>query len=123
MAGLSELRMYIVLNSSVKMSPGKAVAQAGHVVQMVTERMLNENPSKWLKYSTSGVHPKIALKADQETMDSLVETYSNRLRDPWCCHVIDVGRTQVAAGTLTALAFCPLTEDEVPDIIKRLKLY
>lgn len=119
----NELRMYILLNSDVKMSPGKAVAQAGHVISKVTEIMILRYPDKWREYTKAQIHAKIALKCPQAIMEDLISGYSDMSKNQWCKHVQDAGRTQLEPGTLTAIAFCPLLSTQVPEALKNLKLY
>ena len=117
-----ELRMYIVINASARMKKGKIAAQACHAVQAVMEHMIRHHPSDWQRYHNNGMHPKVVLKAQEEQMQELEQLYQRRNAKVWCASVHDAGRTQVPANTLTALAFCPLTNDEKPDILKHLKL-
>lgn len=115
-----ELVMYIVLvkdsKNNIKMGPGKAVAQAGHVIaNMVTKLIINDLPL-WGRYVTSGIHPKIVLQATTEQMEKIIATYD-------CVWVRDAGRTQVPSGTLTAIAFPPMPKSRAPATLTNLKLY
>lgn len=112
--------MYIVVNSSVKMSVGKKVAQSCHVASQVTERMLRTAKQEWEEYKAGGT-TKIACKATEEELRKFIELYGQNDRI-WCEFVCDAGRTQVEPGTLTAIAFRPLREDETPAILKSLSL-
>jgi len=102
--------MYIIVNQSLDMGKGKVAAQVGHVVQMVIEDLLLKRNvtsediiayNKWRRYGMA----KIVLKANQEQMDKLILLPKSR-------HVRDHGRTQVPAGSLTAVAFIPLYVDK-----------
>jgi len=117
-----ELRMYVLVNSTARMRPGKTAAQVGHVVQAVTEYMVRNRNGEWKQYVNNGMHPKIVLRATQEEMEELAFRYKRRNAKVWCTPVYDAGRTQVAPNTLTALAFCPMTNADKPDELKRLKL-
>ncbi len=114
-----ELVMYIILckDKNIKMGAGKAVAQAGHVIANMVTRLMVENPSLWHDYVASGVHPKIVKRATTEQMEQIIEAY------PRCCWIRDAGRTQVPAGTLTAIAFPPMKKSSVLEGIADLKLY
>ncbi len=118
----SELRMYILLNSSVKMSCGKAIAQAGHGICDVTEHMVKTKNPKWKKYIQND-HPKIALKCPQNILQMLEEKYKDKSREIWCVHIIDQGKTQVEPGTMTALVFVPMEKSSAPEEFGNLKLY
>ena len=71
----------------------------------VTEYLLSRNLSLYTKYKRNGM-PKIVLGAKAEVINQLETDYNNIFI------VRDAGRTQVAAGTLTAIAFIPMTEAE-----------
>ena len=117
-----ELRMYILLNSSVKMSCGKAVAQAGHGICEVTNHMVKTNNPKWTQYLQNG-HPKIALKCPVDILEHLKEKYQDKSQEIWCMDVVDAGRTQLEPGTMTALVFVPMEKKSAPEEIVNLKLY
>jgi peptidyl-tRNA hydrolase len=117
-----ELRMYVLVNSTARMRAGKIAAQVGHVVQMVTEYMVRNRHAEWRQYVNHRMHPKIVLKATQEQMEDILDRYKRRNAHIWCVGVHDAGRTQVAPDTLTALAFCPMTEADRPDELKMMKL-
>lgn len=108
--------MYILVNKSVKMSPGKIAAQVGHAVQKTTQRC--SNTRKWRAYVGNGM-PKIVLKIPSE---ELFVSILDQTKNIWKSYVVDEGRTQVAPGTVTAVGYDPLFENEVPSCLKRLKL-
>lgn len=116
-----ERYIHIIVNSSIKMSQGKAMVQACHAVSSVTERMIKSQSERWGHYTRHG-SGKIIHRASEEQMRQLIDLYgyNNQL---WCQVVLDAGRNQVEAGTLTAIAFLPLALDETPTIIKEFKLY
>lgn len=120
-SSMKTLKMYILVNSNLKMSKGKTCSQVGHVVSAVTEEMIKNDFITWKKYKNSGC-PKIVLKTDEQTMLKTIGWYSNRLKPVWCLHIRDMGLTEVMSGSLTALAFNPLEEKMVPEYIKELKL-
>lgn len=122
MALINELRMYILLNASVKMSSGKAVAQAGHGISEITEYLVRRNDPCWKGYQ-KGNNPKIALKCPQNLMEDLYDRYSDRSREIWCLNVIDQGRTQLPEGTMSAVVFKPMRKVDLPEEISNLKLY
>ena len=117
---MNELRMYILVNASVKMSAGKMAAQTGHAISAVTERMVSAYQSDWGKYKHGG-HPKIVLKAPEEEMIKLLDRYERDERI-WCIGIRDAGRTQLPPNTFTALAFRPMYKTELPEELINLKL-
>jgi PTH2 family peptidyl-tRNA hydrolase len=111
-------KMYIVVNKSLKMDKGKACTQVGHAVAIWTRRLerapaKNRDYIEWLNHG----EPKIVLKADLATILSIRRAYSADTEI-----VIDAGKTQVEPGSITAIAFAPMLEDQRPDILKKLKL-
>ena len=117
-----ELRMYILLNSSVKMKSGKAVAQAGHGISEMTEFMIKTNDTDWSKYVLHS-HAKIALKCPEPLLESIYHKYKDRSKPIWCLDVEDEGRTQVPEGTRTAVVFKPMRKADAPEELETLRLY
>ena len=121
--------MYILANTTLKMGKGKIAAQCCHGACRVV-RILEQLPvkpswySKWYHQGTT----KVVLKCDEPTMMDILARYGTivsktRIADDiWCVPVNDAGRTQIAAGSLTVLAFRPMLKEEAPDCIKMLKL-
>ena len=106
--------MYIIVNSDLKLSTGKLCAQVGHAVQDVVISCRG-NKKRWNSYKNSG-SAKIVLKADQQTFDEILASSYKKFI------VTDAGKTECLEGTITAIGFAPLFENEVPDSIKSLKL-
>ena len=109
--------MYILVNKSIKLSSGKIASQVGHAVQKTTQRCMNT--SKWGTYIYAGM-PKIVLKVTTEEQFIAILDQTKKINKSY---VVDEGRTQCASGTLTAVGYDPLYEDEIPDCIKKLSLY
>jgi peptidyl-tRNA hydrolase len=108
--------MYILVNTSVKLSPGKIAAQVGHAVQKTTQRCINT--MKWQHYICACM-PKIVLKVpSEELFVSILDQTKNIFKS----YVVDEGRTQCAPGTVTAIGYDPLFEKEIPSCFKSLKL-
>nr|QBK85991.1 MAG: peptidyl-tRNA hydrolase [Marseillevirus LCMAC101] len=117
-----ELRMYILLNTSVKMKPGKAIAQAGHGISEMTEYLVKRNDPVWREYRQNS-YPKIALKCPEDLLLNLHSKYKDRSQSVWCLNVEDEGRTQVPKGTVTAVVFKPMRKVDVPEELETLRLY
>lgn len=126
----SELVMYLVVNDSLNMSPGKIAAQVGHAVDMLceayqdleqsirleyyilaTDMTLFDEFSNWRKQSRA----KIVLKANEKEWEEL--------RPIAKVEVQDEGRTEIAPGSITVLGFWPMAKLEAPNVIKFLKKY
>lgn len=118
-----ELTMYIFVNSSLKMSKGKTAAQVGHLTQLITQEIVtksftyrgNHPPDEVIrfnKWSKEGAK-KIVLKADAEQMQEIIKMSEAR-------YIIDQGRTQIPANSLTVAGFFPSTENY--DYCQKFKL-
>ena len=115
------MHVYIVIDSSLSMGKGKAVAQACHGMSEVTEYMITHHYDEWKEYQ-SQMHRKITLKADRDSFMALYNKYGrSKYSNLWCVSVIDAGLTQVPSGSITCLVFRPTNER--PDDLARLKLY
>jgi peptidyl-tRNA hydrolase len=108
------MRMYIIVNSDLKLSTGKLCAQVGHAVQDVVISCRG-NKKRWNSYKNNG-SAKIVLKADQQIFDELLECSCKKFI------VTDAGKTECLEGTITTIVFPPMYESEVPEFIKGLKL-
>ena len=97
--------MYIFINTSLKMTPGKVAGQVGHLVQNIMEELLTlGNKSKiykrYLDWKADGC-TKIVLKATQEQINELIKMNES-------FYIIDAGRTQIDPGSLTVVGFYPV---------------
>ena len=114
----TQVKMYIIVNSDLGMTAGKKCAQVGHGVMHMMLKMQTSPTDDYLAWLNSA-GAKIVLKASQETMEELVEIYSEKLH---LFPVTDMGLTQIEQGSFTVLAFEPLSPDKVPQELKELKL-
>lgn len=108
------LKVYIVINTTLKMGKGKLLSQVGHGIEYMVENLILNKPDLFQEYKQRPPK-KICVKAD----DSKIKELSRKHCDK-CCKVIDAGLTQVEPGSLTVLVFYPTVE--LPDL-KVLKLY
>jgi len=108
------MKIYIIINSDLRLSTGKICSQVGHAVQDVVISCRG-NRKRWQTYKNSG-SAKIVLKADQQTFDEILASSCKKFI------VTDAGKTECLEGTITAIGFAPLFENEVPDSIRSLKL-
>jgi len=112
--------MYIIVNSDLKMSKGKIAAQAAHVATKASHFAANQSDHRlddWNKWWL-GSHTKIVLKAPEKALNDLLELGEH----DWCFGVIDEGRTEVASGSLTAIATIPILKGSAGPAINDLKL-
>ena len=120
-----ETVMYVLINTdpSCKMDKGKTAGQACHSACKVIQVLERNNPTSpdyvhWCNNS----YPKIVLKATLDQINQLIQLYSDTNNPIWCVHTRDLGKTQIPAGILTSLAFCPMLKSNTPTLIKSLKL-
>lgn len=117
--------MYLIVRTSLDMGMGKTAAQVGHAVQMLTrlmEQVLHNPDAKhdaerklaeeW--YATD--YAKIVLAADEK------EFAKASVLDRPHVTVVDNGRTEIAAGSLTVVGFWPMRRSAAPSLLKRLRL-
>jgi peptidyl-tRNA hydrolase len=117
--------MYLVVRTSLGMGTGKTAAQVGHAVGMLTRLMeqVSRNPDaakdkerrlaeEW--YATD--YAKIVLAADEKEFAK-----ASALGPPHVT-VVDNGRTEITAGSLTVVGFWPMRRSAAPSLLKRLRL-
>lgn len=111
------LKMYILVNDTLKMGKGKIASQVGHAVSQVTEHCVLTSPELWRTYITIGA-PKIVLKATEEQMKEIILATQHM---KYTAVIIDAGHTQIPSNSITTLAFLPcITYPHV--LISTLKL-
>lgn len=123
-----EIVQYILINSDLKMSRGKQIAQACHVVGMICNDFGYESKedihlvknkkevSDFLKWF-HGSMTKITLKAPQKYLEYLIS-----LNDERIYHIRDEGRNQIEPNSLTAIALIPMPKNEAQQFVSGLKL-
>jgi PTH2 family peptidyl-tRNA hydrolase len=108
------MKVYIIVNTDLKMSVGKIAGQVGHAVSKLIRACGN---SKRMKEWFTNNEPKIVLKANEKTLNSLKNELKTKVYE-----IYDCGLTQIKENSLTVAITEPFTEEEIPDIIKKLKL-
>jgi Uncharacterized conserved protein len=100
--------MYIFVNSDLKMRTGKISAQVGHSVQMITESIIR---SAYGEYPPSDAYKNYMEWKDKKSPKIIIKATTDQLKELMkldnCCHIIDAGRTQIPANSLTVVAFYP----------------
>lgn len=126
--------MYIVVNESLNMSPGKVAAQVGHAVMELTEKATEIKISMYIKeykgeayeslehklYSDWSIWRrncrKVVLKASPKEWRALKNIPPDSL-------IVDAGYTEVEPNSETVMAFWPMKKVEQLHLLKRLQLY
>lgn len=112
--------MYILINENLKMSPGfmaEQVANSACLVQREIEKSYNKPLyyNKWL----DNYEKKVTVTASEDDLLYCVEKYVEN-SDIWC-KITKSFAYEDEPLVLTSLAFRPMVESEVPNLIKKLE--
>jgi|688.fasta_scaffold129829_2 arginase/peptidyl-tRNA hydrolase len=116
---MTDIKLYILVNTDLNMSSGKIGAQVAHSACRVVE-YLTRNPTD-IYNMWKLTNAKIVLGCNTQILRELISKYNDKTQEIWCDFTIDSGRTEIEPGSLTTIAFCPMKKDSVPKIIKSLK--
>ena len=116
-----EMKMVLIVNSSLKMGKGKIVAQGAHAACGCVENAEKSAAGRrrlaaWRRQGQK----KIALSTTQD--DLLRLERSLRSAGINCCLIADAGKTQIAAGSRTVLGVGPDTEARINQFTSSLGL-
>jgi len=115
-----DLKQAIVIRAELKMSKGKVAAQAAHASVEAVLRLLKKDKKLVQKWRDEGMK-KVVLK-----VNSLNELFELKRQGEElgleCAIIKDAGRTELPAGTITALGIGPGKEDEVDSLTGKLKM-
>ncbi|MEM1515555.1 MAG: peptidyl-tRNA hydrolase Pth2 [Candidatus Bathyarchaeia archaeon] len=115
------IKQVIVLRADIKMSPGKAAAQASHAAVSSAEKARKNYPSWWMEWIESG-QCKIILKVNSEAELLELERKAREMRIPVAL-ISDMGLTELEPGTITALGIGPAPSNLIDKITSSLPLY
>lgn len=115
-------KMYILVNSDIKISKGKLAGQVGHAVASYMFNIMKDiragcghrKYEQIAKYMD--VQKKILLKCSEEDLLSLESTGEY-------IAIRDKGLTHLEPNTLTCINMGIYEENDVPELIRKLKLY
>ncbi|MBI2583582.1 MAG: peptidyl-tRNA hydrolase [Candidatus Aenigmarchaeota archaeon] len=112
-----QLKQVIVLRADIKMSRGKAAAQAAHA----SVSALDDVPPSLLQLWKRQGQKKIVLKAkDRDELINLQDKCEN-LKIPHAL-ISDAGLTEISRGTITALGIGPDKEERINKVTGSLSL-
>jgi len=111
----------IILRSDLLMSCGKAVAQACHGAVSVSEEVRKQHPSWFYAWIEEGQR-KIVLRANSKEELIDLEKKAKKLGISTYL-VLDMGLTELAPGTVTALGIGPAPSSLIDKVIGNLPLY
>lgn len=132
-----EYKMYIFVNTDLKMGKGKIASQVGHVVQEITHDIIlnfhtfydltklfhSKNEEKLFKtyqnynYWNETGSQKIVLKATEQQIRNIIDKYPKITK-----YILDAGKTQIEPNSLTVCAFYPMDKANLPHDISHYKL-
>jgi len=113
------MKQVILVRDDVDMSTGKAVAQGAHASVLAVRDADDVSVTNWLNDSAG---TKITLRVSSEDeLRELIEDAEDASLPTGL--ISDLGRTEIEAGTTTAGAVGPASEDEIDAVTGHLPLY
>lgn len=110
-------KSYIILNSDLKMSIGKCLAQVAHGA-IYLERFLSKNFGNKFHIRDRWIESNeiiIVLVANTNVINKLKEEYKDHLK------IIEAGLTEVEFGTETGIVLLPIVENDKTKLLKRCR--
>lgn len=119
---MSEFRykQVIVFRSDLKLSKGKAAAQAGHAAVSAAEEARKHRREWWKAWLNEG-QCKVVAKVKSEAELLALERQAKEMALP-CALIVDRGLTEIPPGTVTCLGIGPAPNDKVDKITGNLSL-
>ncbi|KAJ6227819.1 peptidyl-tRNA hydrolase 2 [Anaeramoeba flamelloides] len=114
-------KMVIVVNTSLGMKTGKIGAQCSHATLGAYKLALKTQPLALQFWENQSQQAKIALCGRDKKHLKLLKSWAKKLNIP-CSSIKDAGRTQIASGSMTALAIGPAFIPIINQITGHLKL-
>ena len=111
--------MYIFVNKSANMSPGKLAAQAAHAAVKASDGSTAPLRDAWNEY---GFYTKLVMQArNADHLKNIQKYLQDRSIVSWL--IIDEGRTEIERHTPTALGVEIVDKDIKGEIFKSFELY
>ncbi|MDO8624862.1 MAG: peptidyl-tRNA hydrolase Pth2 [Candidatus Diapherotrites archaeon] len=114
-----DYKQAIIVRNDLKMDKGKIAAQSAHASLEAVEKCRAKNP-QWLDAWRQQGQAKIVLKVNSE--NEIVELFESAKRELPAALIHDAGHTQVASGSITAIAIGPGPTDRIDKYTGKLKL-
>lgn len=118
---LLELKQVIILRKDLKMSRGKAAAQASHAAVAAAIQSKREKQNEFSMWWRTGQKKVVlAVESEEELLD-----IEHKLKSTGAIFVKidDAGRTQLPPNTTTALGIGPHAQKDVEEITSKLNLF
>lgn len=117
--GLEEgMKMVLLVQTSLSMSPGKVASQCVHAALGASRSSKALDMERW---TTTGEKAVCLNVETEEEMNELVGKAQSASLNVHSC--LDAGRTQVSEGSRTVVAIGPHTESDIDAVTGHLKLY
>jgi PTH2 family peptidyl-tRNA hydrolase len=114
------IKQYIVARKDLKLSHGKLAAQASHASVNAFRNVQKHGDKEWIRDWDKDGHTKVVLKvSDAVALHDLIE----QLPSNFVSVIVDAGRTEIEAGTMTCIGIGPIPADQVEHALSDLKLY
>jgi PTH2 family peptidyl-tRNA hydrolase len=113
-------KQVIVFRSDLKLSKGKAAAQAGHAAVSAAEEARKHRKNWWEAWLNEG-QCKVVLKVKSEKELLALEKQAKEMALP-CALIIDRGLTEIPPETITCLGIGPAPTDKIDKITGNLPL-
>jgi PTH2 family peptidyl-tRNA hydrolase len=114
------MKQAIILRNDLKMSRGKAAAQACHASVMSCLKCMKKNKKFFEKWLSEG-QKKVVLKVNSKK--ELLELFETAKKRTACSLVKDAGLTQLPPGECTAVSIGPDKDGVVDGLVSHLKLF
>ncbi|MCK4927731.1 MAG: peptidyl-tRNA hydrolase Pth2 [Candidatus Aenigmarchaeota archaeon] len=112
------MKQAIVIRKDLNLSKGKIAAQAAHASLGAYKKASFVNKSIW---EING-QKKVVLKIESEK--AIIDLFNRAKKEKLKAALIrDAGKTEIPAGTITALAIGPEKDDKIDRLTGHLKLY
>lgn len=113
MNNLDEVVSYYVVNKELGMSAPKLAGQISHVATKIAMKYQNEEDFKEWYSDGNGDQTKIILRGSEKELMKLIDLGWEFQRD--------LGRTEIAANSLTCVGLKPMRKQEVIEKFKMVK--
>lgn len=117
---MEESKLIFCVRTDLGMTPGKVAAQVGHATLGAYKAARSKTPGLVRAWERSA-QPKIALAVGSEREANALHNSARRLGLP-VYMVVDAGRTQIAAGSMTVLAVGPAPKSKIDRVTGHLRL-
>ncbi len=117
----SEYKVVVLVRNDLKMSKGKAAAQACHAAVSCALAAQKKHPSEFSAWNSAG--QKVSVLKVESQKDLFEFKAIAEAQGITCSIVCDAGRTEVDPGTYTCLGIGPEKQEKLDKITGELKMF